>query len=42
MAYVPLNTRIMSHPVNWIVVFGVIFIAGLAFHAITGKNLSEL
>jgi|WetSurMetagenome_2_1015567.scaffolds.fasta_scaffold01633_9 hypothetical protein len=42
MDYLPLNLRLMAHPLNWFIVFGIIFLAGLSFHAMTGKNLTEL
>jgi len=42
MDYLPLNTRIMAHPANWLIVFGVIFLFGMAFHALTGKSLTEI
>jgi hypothetical protein len=32
----------MAHPANWFIVFGIIFLSGLIFHAITGKDLPEL
>lgn len=32
--YIPLNWELMAHPANWVIIFLMVYIAGLAIHLV--------